>query len=172
MDNSPAHAVISAYPEHNWKRWKFIQSPKGWWADLAERFLMGDTAAVSTVREFIDDIGNRLGIEQLEDWYRVSNEQLGSTTLLHLKYLGKLPHVLWKLYPHHQWDFAKFKLADKRSAQRLVMRTLQKGFPHERTSPSIKISNFHPTVFTKIHPIRHTRRSLPRRTWLYRCITS
>jgi len=133
MDGSPANAVMTVYPDHNWKRWKFVVSPKGWWAELAGKFLARDAAAESTVREFIGDLAIAHGIDRLEDWYRISNEQLGSTVLSHLSHLGKLGNVLWRLHPHHQWDFSKFERADKKSAQRVVHTALDEGFPTECT---------------------------------------
>ena len=97
-NNSPSTALIAAYPEHNWLLWKFKSVPKGYWKEA------------SNLRSFFDDLGKRIGIQTLDDWYHKLSFDLvtqnGGGGLLNRK---KSPSAaLMDAYPEHNWIPWKF----------------------------------------------------------------
>jgi len=98
------------------------------------KFAQRDAATESTVREWIESLAKTYEVKQLEDWYRVSREQLGPANLEHLDYLGRLETVLRRLYPDHEWHSGKFQSSAKRAVQRTVREKLKTYFPNEGTS--------------------------------------
>jgi len=56
--------VMKLFPEHEWKPWKFVQAPHGWW-DVPENRI-----------RFLKDLETTLGITKLEDWYKVTPAQI------------------------------------------------------------------------------------------------
>lgn len=85
------------------------------------------------IRSFMTDIGNRLGVKQLDDWYRISTQQLSDAGAMHiLIHFGGLPGVLKMLYPSYRWNNKVFALAAKRAVQRQLRIRLEMLFPeHE-----------------------------------------
>jgi len=59
-----ALAVLSVYPEHHWKLWKFRRIPKDWWANMQNQLL------------FLDSVKEELQLREMSDWYKVSNSTL------------------------------------------------------------------------------------------------
>lgn len=73
---------------------------------------------------------------ELEDWYRVSFQQLAKTPLsATARQWGSLKAVLQGAYPHHTWDSHKFGLARKKSRQGVVVAILRSLFRQRGTRP-------------------------------------
>jgi hypothetical protein len=82
------------------------------------------------IRGFMSDIGKKLGVQQLDDWYRVSYSQLAEAGASHiLVHYGGLPGILKILYPGHRWNQKVFTLAAKRAVQRQLRIRLETLFP-------------------------------------------
>jgi hypothetical protein len=67
-------ALASSFPEHDWKFWKFEQSPKGFWNKENNR------------RSCLDWLAEQLGIKTMEDWYQITVSEVknkGGGKLLH-----------------------------------------------------------------------------------------
>lgn len=129
-NQSVAQLVMSAYPLHAWRVWKFRCAPRNWWKLLAIRFASGSNEeANAIVRLYMEDLAERLNINELRDWYNVTAEQLGSTDLLHLKILGKLPAVLKRIHPSHQWKLNLFTFNKKRSVEKRLQRQVDVLLP-------------------------------------------
>jgi len=137
--------VKTLFPEHPWRDWRFQTLPRGYIDSLAAGFQRGDENAMQSIKELIDELGQQLHITSLEDWYTVSNEQLGNRFEL-IKNLGKLPAILTRLYPHHRWEDPRFSLTlTKKSAHKLVVRFMSKMFPNQGIGLYFNV--FHPNSF-------------------------
>jgi hypothetical protein len=90
-------ALKSAYPTHQWDIWKFLEVPRGYWDSTENR------------RSFTDAIGKRLGVNKMEDWYRITKLQWVSHGGKKLsRHYAALPKALMDLYPNHSWVPWKF----------------------------------------------------------------
>jgi hypothetical protein len=72
---------------------------KSFWTDRPNR------------RKYFDQLGNQLGINQLEDWYnarRSDLKQLGGAQLLQEHYRDSLFNALKDVYPDYPWKIWKF----------------------------------------------------------------
>eukprot|EP01114_Cavostelium_apophysatum_P012589 TRINITY_DN2854_c0_g1_i1.p1 TRINITY_DN2854_c0_g1~~TRINITY_DN2854_c0_g1_i1.p1 ORF type:complete len:464 (+),score=89.13 TRINITY_DN2854_c0_g1_i1:116-1507(+) len=90
---SAMKAIMSVFPEHHWKLWKFSNAPDGYWDD------------VNNAREVIECVSKELNIKRMDDWYRVTREQLndlGLSTLL-ARHGGLIP-LLGAVFPQYPWD--------------------------------------------------------------------
>ena len=56
FDKSPFKSLSFAYPEYNWKQWKFNRVSKGYWNDK------------KNIRSFMEDLGQSLKLESFQDW--------------------------------------------------------------------------------------------------------
>jgi len=128
---SPVNAVLDIYPNHQWQRWKFSRSSPGYWKDIARRFSDKDKEAIAIVTELVDSVAKHARVTSLEDWYRVSRSQVGSTTLEHLVPFGGLPAVIPKVFPKHKWDLSKF-LGGKAAEQRALVSNVDQLLPTEQ----------------------------------------
>jgi len=98
--NSAGSLVCSEFPEIAWKRWHFVKTSHDWWKRLSK--LETDPVALTILREYIEEVGAQFQVEKLEDWYRVTNEQLiNERHRLHL--FGGLIQVLKLTFPSHPW---------------------------------------------------------------------
>lgn len=92
-------------PEHHWKPWKFKNSMNDWWPELAKLFAKHDVRAEATLREYIEDLAQSIGVKSLDDWERISPYSLGTSIQRRLSYFGKLHNILIRLYPDRKWAF-------------------------------------------------------------------
>eukprot|EP01027_Heterolobosea_sp_BB2_P003839 GEZU01005788.1.p1 GENE.GEZU01005788.1~~GEZU01005788.1.p1 ORF type:complete len:287 (-),score=64.29 GEZU01005788.1:22-882(-) len=117
---SLTRALMSIYPYHNWKIWKF-------------KHLTSDTSMdASHFQSYIDELGASLRIRHLDDWYRVSLEQIARFGgLCFVNRNGGLFLILKKLYPNHGWDERRFCSVDKRSSQRWMLLNIRRIFATE-----------------------------------------
>src|SRR5690348_15534624 len=62
-------------------------------------------------RDFIDDLGKKLGFTQLDDWYSVTQDQIiengGGGLLDHFK--GSPFRLIQSVYPEHRWEVDKMR---------------------------------------------------------------
>ena len=90
--------LAAVYPNHQWDSAKFTVRSRNYWTSLENQ------------RKFMDDLAQKLGIRQLDGWYKVTMAELlphGAVTILNL-YGRSLSKLLSKVYPNHPWDLSKF----------------------------------------------------------------
>jgi len=127
-------AVMANYPEYPWRMWKFQHAKmRNWWMKVAFKLSQKDQATLEMMKEFVRELEKTHQIKDHQDWYRISGEQLGSTTQTYLSYLGGIVPLLQKVYPDVQWEVSRFKLYSKKAAQRTFVSTLQAAIPNEGT---------------------------------------
>ena len=98
--------------------WKFTSVPKNYLSNPSQ------------LSQFVSELSEKLHITQLDDWYRVSKDQLflvGASSVL--QQFGSLGALLKEAYPHHSWDMQKFTSKNKRASQRWLKMILTKLFP-------------------------------------------
>jgi hypothetical protein len=101
--DSPYKLLQSIYSENEWIPWKFHKIPANYWESLENR------------RKFVDWLGHHLGFKHLDDWYKITMEQMflyGGRGLLE-EYNGSPWRVLKSIYPHHPWIAWKFHQVPK-----------------------------------------------------------
>lgn len=92
--NSLRDALRIAYPEHEWDDELFLKLPPSYWTDVVKH------------RALFDTIAERLGINYLEDWYKVHTRQVlkaGANSVLPRYYNHSLLKALRTVYPDHEW---------------------------------------------------------------------
>ena len=115
---SPAQLVQGVYPERPWLIWRFQKIPKEYREGMRnleeERFKLAE------------NMRKELQIEDLSDWYRVSNRQL-------------IPFGRWRdfhkmlpmIYPEHKWDIEKLERRGiMKASQRELELSVKKLFPN------------------------------------------
>lgn len=96
--NSVSSALMAAYPEHEWKLFRFEVVPRGYWSND------------KNVQEYLLWLGDKLGLETMEDWYKVTRRNFvenGGSRLIALN-KDSVSHLLKKFYPEHPWQDSKF----------------------------------------------------------------
>jgi hypothetical protein len=95
---SPLQFMRSVLPGYDWIPWKFRQVPKGFWAN------------VDNQRQYFDWLGNTLGFKVLEDWYKISREDIVKYQGAHLltRYQTSPIKALQTIYSQHIWLPWKF----------------------------------------------------------------
>jgi hypothetical protein len=110
--NYNLHDALSAvYTQYQWTSNKKATVPKGFWLDLQNQ------------KNFFQKISKDLGIQTLDDWYKVSVSEvaaLGGKSLLNTHYEGSLIKALMTLYPDHQWKMVKFN----KGQQHMIQKTM------------------------------------------------
>lgn len=98
FNSSPSQALQEIYPEHKWELWRFGHTPKGCWKKYDNQ------------RQFFMWLGIQLGYKQLDDWYKLTKEDIsrygGVGLLEHLN--GSNASALVTLFPEHDWMLWKF----------------------------------------------------------------
>ena len=100
---SPSKVLQSTFTDYKWKPWKFLQVPKGFWDDINNR------------REYLHQLGTRLGYKNMEDWYKISRRDLTKNDgggLLDI-YGFSLFQVIQSTFPEYNWKPWKFSHAPK-----------------------------------------------------------
>ena len=59
---SPSKLLSEAFPEYDWLPWKFHQCPYHIWTDIKNQ------------EKFMEWAKNELNIQEMEDWYQVTNQ--------------------------------------------------------------------------------------------------
>jgi hypothetical protein len=117
-------ALFHAFPEYEWKLWKFIQVPRGFWdKDI-------------NLKAYISWLADELNICKMEDWYSVTWNQvmeMRGTTVIQ-RYGGFLA-VLQKCFPNHKWHhFSHIK------SQKFLFSAVQQLFPNANVQQNYKHS--------------------------------
>lgn len=97
-DSTVSAAIKSYLPQYDWKEWMFDKTPKGFWQERKNR------------RRYITWLGEQLGFQTMEDWYRVTTDDFQAhygNQLLKL-YGGSPVAVLQDCFPRHAWQEWKF----------------------------------------------------------------
>jgi hypothetical protein len=66
-------------------------------------------------RKFLDDLGKQLGFKQMDDWYKITFQQIerhGGSALLH-KYYRSPSKVIRCIYSEYSWDQNRFRKVPK-----------------------------------------------------------
>ena len=135
-EGSILRAVQSIYPEHNWTPWKFARVSNGFWDSKKNQ------------QDLIDWLTETLHIKTLDDWYRVSLEQIARfVSPTSIKNAQQLAQVLQELYPTHTWDVEKLttRKGPIKAAQRLLTAMVRELFPTAGL-PFLSVSKFHSSV--------------------------
>ena len=94
------HKLVKvAFPDYDWHEWKFVSTGDFWHKPENQR-------------RYMEWLGNKLGYETMDDWYKTIKSDLynnlGSTLLT--KFYGcKVSSCIMVVFPEHKWDAAKFK---------------------------------------------------------------
>jgi len=123
---SPSLAVMTTYPEHPWKPWKFHRSPNNWWKQTGAKFASGDEEAAKLVREYIEDLGKQLNLSlsRPNEWKTVATSKLDRATQVQLDQLGGLQKVLARLVQLDSVGQHRSKLAEQTHLQTHVNKLL------------------------------------------------
>jgi len=97
FNSSVAIAVTNSFPDHEWKIWNFVASPRGWWTQLGHEFALGEAWAVKQVRLYLSDLTKANGIAP-SDWATLASSQLTPTETWRLRQLGGLKVVIRRLF--------------------------------------------------------------------------
>eukprot|EP01125_Pyxidicula_operculata_P015770 TRINITY_DN5380_c0_g1_i1.p1 TRINITY_DN5380_c0_g1~~TRINITY_DN5380_c0_g1_i1.p1 ORF type:complete len:377 (-),score=49.90 TRINITY_DN5380_c0_g1_i1:114-1244(-) len=134
-DYSIQKMITTLYPEYGWNTLLFNKS------DLI------DWNNPELVREYLDIIAKKLHIQQPEEWYRISQNQLKHIGLGKiLKHFRTLGYALQFAYPDYTWNHKLFQVKKtKKSSQRWLVKCIETLFPdhlvlEEFFNPEIKIS--------------------------------
>lgn len=99
-DHSLPKALASLFPNEKWfLHFRSDTAGKGFWKNLSNQ------------RSFLDQLGKRLMIHELEDWYQIHKQDIvdrGGTSLLTNYYGGNLCAMLRAVYSHFDWKEHKF----------------------------------------------------------------
>jgi hypothetical protein len=96
--NSSMYKVLKeVYPQHDWNPLKFTHVPQGCWKDK------------DTQRDALEQVGRKLGVKQLDDWYAVDVANVRKElSFITNNYKSSLYKALKELYPQHDWNPLKF----------------------------------------------------------------
>lgn len=123
-DGSPSRVVKSIFPEHSWRSWRFSRVPQN--LQLTD----------DELREMINDIAKHLHIKDMDEWYRVSMNQI--ELLVNRSVInnhGGLPHLLSRVYPDYQWRSPEsFFRRSSKSTQRWLKVIVEQILPNRGTS--------------------------------------
>src|SRR4051812_45596482 len=87
-------ALLTIYPEIQWKPWKFSTVSKGFWSNVDNR------------KAYFESIASELNLKGKDEWNAISNQDIvirGGGTLL-LRY-GSLLNALQATFPERNWNF-------------------------------------------------------------------
>ena len=118
--------LLGAYPDHKWYPWKFHQVSKNFW-DRMDR---------SQEMEFVEWLSKELEIRVLDDWYRISFEQVRKVAPTTLFAKFGLPVVLGRVYPNHTWCWTWHTSPNRlyKCGQGKLRRVVEKLFPNKGIS--------------------------------------
>lgn len=127
--NSLSRALVSLFPEYDWKNWKFRQVPSHFWDSRQNQ------------KDFMDDLGKQLGISNLEEWNNISTSTIsdnGGSSLLQ-KYDKKKNSLLQSIYPEHSWNFPSTKITTEPNSEiRLQSNTTDHSIKNKEILDNIK----------------------------------
>eukprot|EP01125_Pyxidicula_operculata_P008714 TRINITY_DN2898_c0_g1_i2.p1 TRINITY_DN2898_c0_g1~~TRINITY_DN2898_c0_g1_i2.p1 ORF type:complete len:500 (+),score=101.11 TRINITY_DN2898_c0_g1_i2:1710-3209(+) len=131
---SPFLLLKDVYQDFNWKPWLFERTPKNTWKSVEYLMLR------------VKELESILGIEKLDDWYRISSIDLskipGALSMTR-KFPGGLYGILSLTYPLHQWDRQLMLDRGKKSSQRWLLTCLKKLFPNHKIYEDFAFDGYH-----------------------------
>lgn len=93
-NSSAVRAVMETFPDQDWNEWQFVSCPRSFWKDRKNH------------RRYMKWLGETLGIEKPDDWYRVTNydfrKNKGGAFLLH--YDSTISDAVKAYLPKHRWN--------------------------------------------------------------------
>ncbi len=92
---SVINALRAVYPQQVW----LDALPHEYWADIKQQYT------------YLTQVGIRIGVQHMQDWYNVKSYQLherGAAGLLAC-YDGQVPNMLRALFPQVTWELKKFQ---------------------------------------------------------------
>jgi hypothetical protein len=98
-NNSPSKALLSVYPEYNWKLENFKTKPNKYWKSKENG------------KKFFDWLLIKLGYKCMDDWYNVTQEDIkkhGGKRLLNGYFKGSPSRALLHIYSEHNWQLERF----------------------------------------------------------------
>jgi len=102
-----SRCVMTNYPNHHWAPWKFTRAPQHFWSSLAKSFSHGDAKAEALVRLFIEQLAEKFGVVELDQWHSALKQINAPEIFTHF---GGIESVLEKLFPKQRWEFGKLGL--------------------------------------------------------------
>mmetsp|Transcript_6923 Transcript_6923/g.7591 ORF Transcript_6923/g.7591 Transcript_6923/m.7591 type:complete len:459 (-) Transcript_6923:50-1426(-) len=103
-NSSVTHTLKELYPQHNWIEWNFRHTPKAFFKDKAAQ------------KRRFDELAQTLNLKVLDDWYKVTQNGLDSTSahrIVQRKYGGSFSLALSSLYENHDWVTTRFRVVPR-----------------------------------------------------------
>jgi len=91
---SLVYALPSIYPNHDWKCWNFLSLPPLFWN------------VIENQRGYLEELGEKLNFEVLENWYQVAPCHL-TKSFLRIMQVSASEAVL-SVFPEINWEFGRF----------------------------------------------------------------
>ncbi len=132
-NNTLTKALMTVYPDYNWKMWLFNQVPPGYWEEK------------SNIKSYLTWLAGQLNITKPGDWSKASHEhlsKLGAGSLL-LKY-GGIRNVLQLIYPSENWEFLEGNRSTWSKSQTLLAELVTDIL--QVTPADIKVNYKHPAL--------------------------
>jgi len=133
-NSSPVKALMSIYPEHPWKPWKFGRLPTGFWD------------SDSNALEALHWVADEKNIHSVDDWFKITSADLDGMGLsgLREKY-GGLISILKKFYPQYEWNPQSSRGTDitLSKSHQILFKITQELFPEV---PNIHVNYPHPEL--------------------------
>jgi hypothetical protein len=110
----------SIYTEHKWQTWRLGKVPHGYWQNMQNRV------------DLVEWLGKELKIQELDDWYRISDNQIQQLApLTSIRAFGGVYSLLPQLYPKYPWNYSKLfdRKGPIKSSQRILFLIIQEIFP-------------------------------------------
>ena len=99
-NNSPQQFVKEMFPHYEWKSYKFSQVPREHWDEIKNH------------KDFANDLGKHLGYTNMEDWYKITLQQIYDyygCGLLSSYYNSSPQQFVNAMFPEYPWINSKFK---------------------------------------------------------------
>lgn len=92
----PFDTLKQVFPEHGWVPWRFSTCPQYYWENQ------------HNIEEFIHFLENCMSIKKLDDWYRISINELKRIAPSSFMSFVSIENGLRDVYPTHPWDTQQF----------------------------------------------------------------
>ncbi len=137
--DSPQKAVVAHFPDYPWRPWLFRSTSQGFWQDKKNRLA------------YVDWLGEELGLESLDDWYKVSRSHFHTNRgggMLANYYGDSVFRLLKEYAPRKKWLPWCFPTVPQRFWQdqknrQAYMRWLGKELGFEKVTDWYKLNRQH-----------------------------